>query len=439
MKRKANFYPSKGDFRTDAIDTRGYATGRPSNFENGTKFVQGQNAPFAVSGVRVPDMCTYPTQTQTLRMEITQKVASNGTCGGSLLLDSCGIYYGPEIGGDALSSAGLTVDSAASNYSTDDQILNYGPYTGGYTAGGMSPNLWNLPTTTSTLTNNDGNTLLNGYNTLNTEYSAVRIVSAGLDVQFLGDDSSNKGLIVGCFQTKNDLQYRVDRGLKTTAIVPNSTSTWDWNTTVNKRRQMGLATLKEIVNYRDSYQGRADKGVYLTASAVDNRDYELGRTFALDITNTFGLTRFTGSDEQRQSLGNLQWHATGCNSTASFRIFIVVHVEGLLASDTLTLGELAVCVDPNAQLQSLFQRPSRCASSDRVREEQKANLQTAGSQIVSNSNGLSQTKITEYFAALGAGVDAGTIQTLADVQNLARQVLGVVSSIKNLQKNMYFT
>jgi len=431
---RSDYFPADGNARYDKIDNRIYRSGLTQRYENGEKFVRAHTAPFSVSGVRVPDMCTYPTQTGILRQEITVASGLNGTCGGCLVLQSTGVYYGSEVGTDSFSVDGLTIDNIGGTVSTDSTILHYGMFTGGTTP---DVNVYSLPNATTTLPNNNGNTLLNGYANLNSTMSAMRIVSAGIDVQFLGSDENNQGLMTGCYLTKNDIQYRVEKGnVGTTGIFPNSTSNWHNNpgsAPGYKLMQMGLSSLTDIVNFRDNYQGRADKGIYLTASAVDNRDYEMGRLFVQSLGNTESKPLAQRTDDLRQSLGAIQWHATGLSNQARFRVFIIVHVEGLMTTDTFDVGELSTCVDPDASLQALFQQPARCSSTDRAREETKAGLHSYANKLVSENN-LSQSKITDFFQAVSDGVASGLVKNMTDVGKIFRQVAGVVGEIRNIEK-----
>lgn len=217
-------------------------------------------------GARIPDLCTYTTGTVTTQLETTVTANAAGFAGGVLVLSSNGSRYYTNAAGSADTAITFTSATVAS---------------GNTWAGGTAL----------------GNTLIPGVYDLAASCAGYRIVSAGVQVEFIGNDSNNQGSISGVQLTSIDLA--------------------DASTNV-------LDTSAKINNWRRNFTGAAKEGISLRYSPIDAQDLSFG-VAKTPATSTFLRTDTTGA----VNYGSLQWFAEGLSTTVlpSFRITIRIHHE----------------------------------------------------------------------------------------------------------------
>jgi len=446
MKRKATgYYPALGDYKFDGIDARSYSSKESIGSVDGSEFIKTQRAPFLSNGPRVPDACSYPTTTSTLRMEVSHKAqgtAPNFSAGGVLYLASDGVYYCPEIANITATyiktvSGGVTSDVI----STDDSIKHTGMFTGG--AAGTTDNTWTDYTATEALSTSFGlnnvkaNYLVTGYDQLKKQFSSMRVVGAGLDIQYIGNDQTNEGLISTASLNSRDIMYQT---LINKTLASNATQTvWypvgvvdgantGWQKVPTATSQIALQSLTQINNFRNSYQGPAKHGAYMTASALDNKDYEFGLVSNTTGSNLYGNESSAGAYAiatlEQRNLGALQWHASQLNSAARFRVFIVVHVEGIALADNVVVQEQAICIDPISEQLAPFIHGVSVSSVDRNRVESQASLQVTLTNWFQSANIPDGVRRTISNVVTNA-IEQGTITTQAalarTVQDIMRQ------------------
>lgn len=256
---------------------------------------------------RVPDLLTIPTQTVTLQLEITQTafVSQNssvaGACiqGGVLVLTSNGPRYYSEL------STGTTtsLDTAITPMSV--AVAN--------------SNTWAGDTAS-------GNCLLPGAYSLINNWRGYRVVAAGLQVEFIGNDANNQGQITSCNITSVD--------------ATSLTSQY-------------LQTENDLENFRHNYTGAAKNGTYMRWLPVDAGDTLIGVTStpAALSSNLRGFNSGASAAGDTRNYGALQWHATGLSTTTppQFRVSIRVHLEGLVQKEYSGVDTGEVVINPIAQ------------------------------------------------------------------------------------------
>jgi hypothetical protein len=437
MKRKSTgYYPALGDYKFDGIDARSYSSKESIGSVDGAEFIKAQRAPFLANGPRVPDACSYPTTTSTLRMEVTHRAQGNAgalCAGGVLYLASDGVYYCPEVANVTNEyiktvSGGVT----SSVVSSDDSIKHTGLFTGG--AAGTTENTWTDYTSSEALgTSFDlddvkANYLVTGYDQLKKQFSSMRIVGAGLDIQYIGNDQTNEGLISTASLNSRDIMYQT---LINKTYASNASQTlWypvgvinaanqGWQKVPEKTVQVALNSLIQINNFRNNYQGPAKHGAYMTASALDNKDYEFGLASNTTGSNLYGNESGAGSYAiatlEQRNLGALQWHASQINSAARFRVFIVVHVEGIALADNVVVQEQAICIDPISEQLAPFIHGVSVSSVDRSRVESQASLQVTLTNWFQSANIPDGVRRTISNVVTNA-IEQGTITTQAALQ-----------------------
>lgn len=262
-----------------------------SDVQDSSHYLQGLFAPLAYNGgqARVPDFTTYPTQTSTLQLEVTQTANATGNAGGTLALNSFATRYYVEASG-----------------STDTTIS--------YTS--------NTGTTSNTWGGNivGGNTNLSGWASIVANYSAIRVAGAAIQVEFIGNDQNNQGQITSAFLTSSDIEYF-------------------GNTTY------GFGNQTNIENFRYNYTGAAKNGTYIHFLPIDMEDLKFGEISAGG--SIVAHTSYRLQNGQKQ-YGALQWHASGLATGASFRVTIRLHLEGLVNYEYADLDTGSVCIDSKA-------------------------------------------------------------------------------------------
>jgi hypothetical protein len=298
-KRKAqSIQRSTSSVRHDGVLTRRLLLSNKASTCNSGEYTAALVAPMCYAGgeARVPDLVSYPTQTSSLQLEInvpanTDNAASpTYSCGGQLLLTTNGPRYYQE-GYDGTS------------YSTDTAFVYK-------TVAVANNNTWS--------SNYAGtpNTLLPGTYNLSNTYAGYRIVGAGMVVEFCGNDQNNQGEIAATFVTSLDYA----------------------------RGGAAAGAFVTMQNFRNNYCGAAKKGASCRFTPIDEEDLVMGtasvpQSYSVDSVQKSGRrwyqeeSRDTAALNDTKNYGILQWHATGIASSATFRVSIRIHIEGLVTSE----------------------------------------------------------------------------------------------------------
>lgn len=237
---------------------------------------------------RVPDLACYPSQSVVIDFETTQTGGSAGCSGGYLLLTSNGPGYCIES--DPSTNAAIAFISQTRSGSDAWQ-------------GGSG----------------SGNTALPGANNLVAYLDAYRIVGAGINVEFIGNDSNNQGQITCAYYTSASHE-------RDNAVV------WTDNT--------------KLENAKFNYTGAVKNGCYAAWLPIDTDDLNYGKV-AAPTTATTARVDSTGA----RNFGSIQWHASGLSTTEppQFRVTIRVHIEAIAASTLYAMrSDEAVVVNPGA-------------------------------------------------------------------------------------------
>jgi len=248
----------------------------------------------SLSAGRVPDLAVYPSSTAVIEFEYSQSSFAVGSpsavgyAGGALHLSSNGATYMVE--GDTTTDT--TFAFASQTVSGSD------------TWSGNSAL---------------GNVLLPGCNNLQGFTDALRIVGAGINVEFIGNDSNNEGVIVSSYLTSPSCEHNA---------------------------QYTFVNLSAMQNSKYNYNGAAKKGTSIAWMPVDTLDLTYGR--AAQPTT---ITSYRLDSNQARNYGTLQWHASGLNTSAppKFRVTIRVHYECIQSADVYsTRNDEGVTVAPEA-------------------------------------------------------------------------------------------
>jgi len=313
---------------------------------NGHAYVQTVLDPFSGSGARVPDIASYPTNTTTVQLEYTQTALapSTGTSyctGGALLLNSGYCSYCPEL-------------ATGNSLGTSDSGIVYVAPGGGGSAAQNTYSFADPSASASLNKSNTGSTGINnvsipGSDSMQTAYAATRLVAAGLKVEYIGNDQTNQGLITCCQVTELDVCQYYDLYLKqsgTQAFV-NWTNTAGVITTSPVGIYTPVFNQSKMENFRGNYSGPAKDGCKVNYTPLDDDDLNMGNMVSTNTTyptpaysyNTYGgnQTRVSSVNNfTQQNLGLLQWHAQGIASTAQFRVYVMLHFEGIPQTDNMT-------------------------------------------------------------------------------------------------------
>ena len=372
-----------GAYRRDGITAgkRKYhqMTGAAKVRPNAAHYIDALANPFTFTGeARIPDLAAYPTNTSTVQLEVTQPafLAKDGVtsiCGGALVLTNGMISYCPEI-------AQVGVAATLGGQSSDGQFKYYAPGLGG----NNSPNTYKIPDLSGATTvnsshtiNSTANFIIPGLVSLNAQQGGIRLVGAGLRVEFIGNDTNNQGLISGCYVTSNDVeQYaqnavRGNAGLASCPFFTEQTNLGVVTEVTCQNWQTPITSQSAMENFRNNYSGAAKDGIELVFSPVDDIDMKMGPGF--DVTmEGFAQSYQALSNCTRQpyggpanisvtspngcSVGNqglLQWHATGLATPGTgvqFRVYVVCHLEFLEKNDNETYDKPKVSLHDQTTL-----------------------------------------------------------------------------------------
>ena len=372
-----------GAYRRDGITAgkRKYhqITGATRVRPNAAHYIDALANPFTFTGeARIPDLAAYPTNTSTVQLEVTQPafLSKDGTtsiCGGALVLMNGLISYCPEI-----AQCGVAATSAGQ--SGDQQFKYYAPGAGGLASANQYkiPDLSGTTTTASSHGSGSGsNFVIPGLVSLNASQGGIRLVGAGLRVEFIGNDTNNQGLISGVYVSSNDVEQFCQAAVRT----PSSLTSCSFCTenvvaganteTFTQNFQTPVYSQTTIENFRNNYSGAAKDGIELVYTPVDDIDMKMGPGF--DITsNGYTQSYQALSNCTRQpyggaanislpspngcSVGNqglLQWHATGLgvpSTGVQFRVYVVCHLEFLEKNDNETYDKPKVSIHDQTTL-----------------------------------------------------------------------------------------
>lgn len=289
-KRKVPYAKKTSSVRRDGIlGKRVMPPSRPREVKS--HWLASLVAPLVYEGgqARIPDTISYPTCTSTIQLELTQSAnTAQGQLGGVLCLTSNGPRYFAE---DPTSPFSFISTTVANNYTY-----------GGTTA--------------------LGNTLIPGAYNLCLNYTAYRIVAAGIQVEFIGSDSNNQGQITASYQTSSDVSLNAAFYLGTQAAMENA---------------------------RTNYTGPAKDGANVHWIPLDMEDCVFGDA-TTPASTMFYPRRWTPASAAyagTKNYGGLQWHAQGLSSTsaAQFRVTIRIHVEGIPTAEYCALDTGKVHID----------------------------------------------------------------------------------------------
>jgi len=248
-------------------------------------------------GGRVPDLAVYPSATAVIDLECNFEGNELGVASGVLILTSNGPRFWTS--NNACTTTSLGVNSTAVD---------------------SASNTWSGNTTTT------GNTLLNGVSSIQSYNDGYRIVGAGLNVEFLGNDANNQGTLVAAQRTA---------------------------TRCAKENRMNYASLAEMQAEKQNYSGAAKNGCYLAWKPADTDDLNYGN--ASEPENPMTYSRVWYQDavgvEDTRNYGALHFWAFGLstNPVPSFRVTIRVHIETLQSASVVsTRGDQGICVNPGA-------------------------------------------------------------------------------------------
>ena len=269
---------------------------------------------------RIPDMILIPTQTMSFQLETTLFNDGNGNNAGMLQLTSQGPRFFTATG------AGVNPD----------------PWLWSGTGGVR----WSVDPSAAATSWSNTIGLLTGWRSL-AVCNGARVVAAGLQVEFLGNDQNNQGLITGAMVSSSDMQENA-------ALVNSDASGSTGGQYFDQTR---------LENSRFNYSGPMKKGLNLHWYPIDTADMEFGTTpisttSALSLYNTpFSSRLITGGTASgdgtgaigARNYGGLQFATQGGVAlAAALRVTIKVHYETLVrtVNDGQDQGE--ICVFPEA-------------------------------------------------------------------------------------------
>ena len=352
-----------GSIRRDGNHAKRKFTEVSGSVTNGAEYCKAILAPFSSSGAKVPDLAAYPTNTSTFQLEYTQvalqttSTSSSTYCaGGALVLSSGFACYCPEV-------TGVGAPATVINGTNDDTFVYVAP------GGGTNPiNVYKHvnPTGAGISASNNGfstgssgleNNAIPGVESLYTTYSASRLVGAGLRVEFIGNDQNNQGLITCCQVTSLDcVQERINNNNQGISKTP--FSNWGNNvsgvTTFSGTTQFlsPIYGQSALENFRNNYSGAAKDGCFVGYSPLDDEDILMGNMVSPEAVSVGGTAAGTPSGAYNvagvnwartsgygnfgtENTGVLHWHAQGIASGAQFRVYIILHYEGIPRTDNI--------------------------------------------------------------------------------------------------------
>jgi len=336
----------------------------PPASTNGEKYVLSVMDPFSQHGARVPDLASYPTTTSCVQLEYTQTAVANSdalgySCGGALMLNSGYINYCPEI-------------YTGTSDGTRDSRFSYAAPGGG---GASKANTYNFVSpygavgSSNNLASGVNNLSIPGCDAMQANYSATRLVAAGIQIEYIGNDQNNQGLITCCQVTSLDVQQSY------TSYTDQGATGWlpfkNWSNAAGVITTAGANAITPVIsqslmeNFRGNYSGPAKDGTKVNFQPLDDDDLLLGNmvNIATNVTpnaNSYAssynyylnnhIRTTTEASFAQQNLGMLQWHAQGISSTAQFRVKIMCHFEGIPNTDNLSYDKpVPAPLDTNAQ------------------------------------------------------------------------------------------
>jgi len=282
-----------GSYRRDGISKRkrlvshAASTNVAPSLDSALKIVETLAAPFGTEGgSRVPDFLSVPTCTTKLELECTQVfTTADKAVGGVLELSTMGCMYKTENAATSTEAAIAFINDART-----------------------ASNTWNGTAVGS-------NKNMPGVYSLSTGATAMRITGAAINVEFMGNDANNQGLILTAGLSGADVEFM---------------------------GRTHLTSVSDIENWRNNYNGPAKNGALIRWIPLDNQDWEFGK---IDSSAVGGLVfNRTGGTSGHRQFGALQWRAINMAVNASFRVSVVVHIEYLPLNTYGPLGEESITV-----------------------------------------------------------------------------------------------
>ena len=396
-----------GEYRRDGNNAKrtSYAEKVEPGHVSGQGYLEKLANPFETDGIpaKIPDLASYPTTTSCLQLEVTNTAFQSGTgvfsAGGVLVLMPGGVSYCPEFGADGVGTL----------HSTETGFKFIAPGGGGLSAS----NKYNAPVPSSSLggvqspygNTGNANTFLPGSESLNLSCSGIRIVAAGLRVEFIGNDQNNQGLITSAFVTSMDCEnsfvsYKAGTGYGGNPFCNWSSSALTVTENAAANYRLPTITQSDLENFRGNYSGPAKNGTEVVYEPLDSIDqlmsnpcpvgtssvpYELNQYCTNDarLTQPDYWQSSTGNESDGlgvNNVGALQWHAMGISSSATFRVSIMVHYELIVRNDYTSYEKPQMCLaDPIATelAQCLAAIPSATRFSAETRRQLEATCRTA--------------------------------------------------------------
>lgn len=429
---------------------------------NGQGYLEKLANPFETDGIpaKIPDLASYPTTTSCLQLEVTNTAFQSGTgiysAGGVLVLMPGGVSYCPEFGADGVGTL----------HSTETGFKYLSPGGGGASAS----NKYYAPVPSSSLTGTQtpfgqgggANTFLPGSESLNLSCSGLRIVAAGLRVEFIGNDQNNQGLITSAFVTSMDIEnsfisYKAGTGYGGNPFCnwSSTTLTVTENTALNYR--LPTVTQSDLENFRGNYSGPAKNGTEVVFEPLDSIDqlisnpcptggysvpYELNQycTNTARITQPDYWTSTTGNESDGlgvNNVGALQWHAMGLASGASFRVSIMVHYELIVRNDYTSYEKPQMCLsDPIATelAQCLAAIPSATKFSAETRRQIEATCRTAYRRATHATSPAERSSIFDWVINTGNDIINGVNEGV----NLFEKGLKTYQKVEKMKRSPPF-
>ena len=369
-------------------------------------------------GGRLPDGYTG-TVTGSYLLEVTQTINAQGCTGGLLFLSSGATVYSEEFANSGDTNAEFCCFQSNILGKTGNVVYNSGTWV-------ATPN----PSVAGTTYNK----LLPGWNSTYGNYSALRITGAAIQVEFIGNDQNNQGLIT-TFQPSWS-----DQELTSNAASLQQTF----------RGQPWYTTQAAIENHRTEFNGPLKDGANVSWVPTDTDDLIYGTvprmgnygdpttsilvppvTGAFVGLVTIPLTRTWGwespvlfaSDKNVRNYGNLGFHVSGGASGQKVRVSLIVHTEQLPLLDYGVGGaEVETCDADASMIDSIS-----C-------------LVTQSTGTSMESKALADARATLYETTTRAIKEAATDAAKEQIRRMAKKVVNedsiatIWSVIKQISK-----